>query len=298
MFHIRVLVLLALLWPSNAARGDERYAPSAQMPMDIAETGSPVIPAQVNGRGPFWFLLDTGATGTTIRPPLVATLSLPKMAAQVTGLQSMGGTLSADLYRLERINYGPLESLNPLTPSFDRPVMRSHPLSGVAGIDLLRAHAVEFDFPARAIRMHRGFQGGRGWRQMPSRFNEAGYAFVPYSVNGVMGEGFIDTGAASTILNGAFVTALGFAPGGQGIHKAALVGGVEGARIPLYATPNAAMTLGPVTLPPQPAQFADVPIFARLGAPGARVAILGADILSKQRFVIDYPGRAVWIYAP
>lgn len=287
-------LLSFLFLASLSARADERYAPLAQMPMDLADTGSPVVPAQVNARGPFWFLLDTGATATTIKPHLVLTLKLPKMAAQVSGLQSMGGSLSADLYRLDSIHYGPLEARNTLSPSFERPNLRSHPIMGVAGIDILRGHAVEFDFKARTIRLHKGFRGGRGWVRMTARFNTNGYAFIPYSVGGVDGEGFIDTGAVSTILNSAFVKALGHAPDGTGLKKTALVGGIEGARIPLYATPPKTMSLGSIKLPDSAAQFADVPIFSRLGPASRPLAILGSDILVRQRFVIDYPSQAVW----
>jgi predicted aspartyl protease len=296
MAFFPLLSLCALFLSLPAVQADERYAPLAQMPMEISDNGSPLIPAQVNRDGPFWFLLDTGATGTTIRPPLVEKLGLQKMAAQVSGLQSMGGSLSADLYRVESIHYGPLEALNILAPSFERPVSKSHQLHGVAGIDILRRYAVEFDFAARSIRLHDGFRGGRGWVRVPSRFNRSGYAFVPFSVNGVGGEGFIDTGAASTILNPMFGHALGFKAGGPGTHVTAYVGGVEGARIPLHATGKSRFAIGPVTLPERPANFADLPIFARLGPPGARTAILGSDILKNRRFVVDYPGKSVWFH--
>jgi predicted aspartyl protease len=284
----------ALVWASPAAQASEYYTPLAQLPMDISATGTPVIPAQVNGEGPFWFLLDTGATSTTIRPQLVQKLGLPKMAAQVTGLQSMGGTLSADLYRVESIHYGPMEALNVLAPKFERPDSRSHPLYGVAGIDILRGYAVEFDFAKKAIRLHRGFRGGRGWVRVASRFSKMGYAFVPFSVNGVEGEGFLDTGATSTILNAAFFAAAGFAKNAPGVASDSLIGGVEGARIPMYSTTETEQSLGRVSLPHRGVHFADLPIFARLGGPGARVAILGSDILAGQRFVIDYPGQSVW----
>jgi predicted aspartyl protease len=287
-------LILAFLWIWSPVRADERYSPLAQMPMDISASGCPVIPAQVNGKGPYWFLLDTGATSTTIRPQLAAALGLPKMAAQISGLQSMGGTMSADLYRVESINYGPMEAKNVLAPMFTLPESRSHPLMGVAGIDILRGHAIEFDFVQRTIRLHQGFRGGRGWVRSPARFSKSGYAFVPFSVNGISGEGFLDTGATSTILSPAYAAALGHAAHGAGVSQGGFIGGVEGARIPLYATPKMKHALGPRAVPDRPALFADLPIFARLGPPNARVAILGADILHKHRFVVDYPGQAVW----
>lgn len=291
---MRLVFLAVLFWLSTSAQADERYAPLAQMPMQLSDAGIPVIPAQVNKQGPFWFLLDTGATGTTIRPPLVQALSLPRMAAQVTGLQSMGGTLSADLFRVDSIHYGPLEARNILSPSFERPTMRSHPLMGVAGIDILRAHAVEFDFKAKTIRMHQGFRGGRGWTPLPTRFGPGGYAFVPYEVGGVLGEAFIDTGATSTILNAAFVKALGLSTGAPDVKDIGFIGGVEGARIPLYRSAKLKQRLGAARLPDRPVQFADLPIFARLSPEGSRTAILGADILRAQRFVVDYPAKSVW----
>jgi predicted aspartyl protease len=297
--QLRVFALLLWVFAvCNVVIADERYAPLAQMPFELAETGSPVIAAQVNDQGPFWFVLDTGATGTTIRPPLVAQLKPPKMAGEMRGLQGMGGETSADLYRLDRIAYGPLRAENILVPVFELPRLRWREAAGVAGIDILRAHAVEFDFPARALRLHRGFGGGRGWARVPARFNRGGYAFVPFSVNGITGEGFLDTGAATTILNPAYARALGLRPGDPRLTRTASVGGVEGARLPLFAGPPARMTLGGQALPTQPPQFADLPIFGRFTRPGGRMAIVGSDVLAKVRFVIDYPGQAVWFHAP
>ena len=195
--------------------------------------------------------------------------------------------------------YAPLAQmpLNILAPSFERPNLRSHPVQGVAGIDILRGYAVEFDFKARTIRLHDGFRGGRGWVRLPTRFNASNYAFVPYSIDGVGGEAFIDTGATSTVLNATFVKALGLDPNGKDARKVGFIGGVEGARIPLYVTPAYRQALGPVRLPHRGANFADLPIFARLSPPGTRAAILGADVLRAQRFVVDYPGRSVWWFA-
>jgi predicted aspartyl protease len=290
--------LLLWLCGFGLAKADERYAPLAQMPFELAETGAPLIAAQVNGEGPFYFVLDTGATGTTIRPPLVARLNPPKMAGAAQGLQGMGGAIDADLYRLDSVAYGPLRAENILAPVFELPRLRWREAAGVAGIDILRGHAVEFDFPARAIRLHRGFQGGRGWRRVSARFNRAGYAFVPFSVNGIAGEGFLDTGAATTILNPAYARALGLRAGDPRLRRTASVGGVEGARIPLFAGPQARMSIGGRSLKPAPPQFAELPIFARLAPPGGRIAIVGSDLLAGVRFVIDYPGRAVWFHGP
>jgi predicted aspartyl protease len=299
MALLRLVALIVLIFAgSNVALADERYAPLAQMPFEINENGAPMIAAQVNDEGPFYFVLDTGATGTTIRPPLVARLRPPKMARELRGLQGMGGETIADLYRLDSIAYGPLRAENILAPLFEQPKLRWREAAGVAGIDILRGHAVEFDFPARALRLHRRFSGGRGWRRVASRFNKAGYAFIPFSVNGISGEGFLDTGAATTILNPAFAGALGLRPGDPRLTRTASVGGIEGARIPLYAGPTARMSLGGRPLPSAPPQFADLPIFDHLAPPGGRLAILGSDLLAHARFVIDYPGRAVWLHTP
>jgi predicted aspartyl protease len=294
-------VFAVLLWffaVFGVAIADERYAPLAQMPFEISETGSPIIAAQVNDQGPFWFVLDTGATGTTIRPPLVAQLNPPKMAGEMRGLQGMGGETSANLYRLDSIAYGPLRAEGILAPVFELPRLRDREAAGVAGVDILRAHAVEFDFPARALRLHRGFRGGRGWTRIAARFNRGGYAFVPFSVNGITGEGFLDTGAATTILNPAFARALGLKVGDPRLSRTASVGGVEGARLPLFAGPPARMILGGQPMPVAPAQFANLPIFGRFTSPGGRMAIVGSDLLAKVRFVIDYPAEAVWFHGP
>ena len=53
------------------------------VPFQLADTGTVMVPAFVNGQGPHRFLLDTGAAGTAVSGPLAAVLGLPPVARTV-----------------------------------------------------------------------------------------------------------------------------------------------------------------------------------------------------------------------
>jgi len=75
---MRILVaisLLSLVVPSAAQAG-----PSGDVVISIRQSGAILVPVQVNGYGPFMFLLDTGASHTVIDSDMVERLGLPIVA--------------------------------------------------------------------------------------------------------------------------------------------------------------------------------------------------------------------------
>src|SRR6516225_5262417 len=82
-------LLLVLAWPAMAAgpepSASEQEAPASAAPEDAALLATPttrdhigrvVIPVMINGQGPFRFIVDTGASHSTISPTAVSTLGL------------------------------------------------------------------------------------------------------------------------------------------------------------------------------------------------------------------------------
>lgn len=67
-----------------------------------------VVPVRINGRGPYSFLLDTGATSSAVDPQLSLALALP--TAQSAKLASLNDTTDARRVRIEGLSLGPVES--------------------------------------------------------------------------------------------------------------------------------------------------------------------------------------------
>ncbi len=94
---MRSTLLLTLLIAAVATG-----APAATAPFDVT-TGRPIVQLSVNGKGPYPFVLDTGAPGLIVRQALVDELGLEHLGTtEVTS--PIGGTpLAADRVRVDSV---------------------------------------------------------------------------------------------------------------------------------------------------------------------------------------------------
>lgn len=299
VWSCRSSATLALALVATAPEAVRAQSGAVALPLEFSDAGNPLIPLHVNGKGPFWFIFDTGASSSTILPPLLLHVPLARAAQADRTVTTAGGRGSdTEFFRIDSLRYGPLSAQNVDAPLFKQPTSKSHELSGVAGVDIVRAHAVEFDLPASMMRRHApAFTGGAGWTQIRSRYDEkSGAFFVELRVDSIVGEGLIDTGAQHTVLGPSFTRALGWTDSTSGVRRVGSVSGSEGNAIPIHMVAGKQFWFGPQALPAGPALFADLQIFQSVSSIGLPVAIIGMDILRRQRFLIDYPSRSVWLY--
>jgi predicted aspartyl protease len=296
-----VVSAISLLVSACAGRHPGAVTSPVPLAVEIGDGGSPVIATTVNGAGPFWFVFDTGASGSTLLPPILTQLTLPPLPKGFDEVSTAGGSSrSVNFFRVDSLRAGPLFAARVPAPLFQQPVFKSHTLAGVAGVDMARDHAVEFDLAARVMRVHAtGFRGGPGWTRVPSRYDaKAGAFFIGFTVNGVDGEGFIDTGAQRTILGPRFVRALGWHTDTTGRRAVGSAAGAEGKPVPIFMRRVDGFALGSRAFPAGSVLFGDLSHFQRMEQRGANAAIIGMDFLGRMRFLIDYPRKAVWMYSP
>jgi predicted aspartyl protease len=124
--------------------------------------------ASVNGRGPFWFTVDTGATLTVLDPSLANTLHLPvqdsgRRAAPGVGAnaESLATTRGVTITVGEERPFAPAR-LYVIPVAGDAGVL-GHRIDGVLGTDFLRRRVVEIDYPRSRVVLHD-----------PVRFSDAG----------------------------------------------------------------------------------------------------------------------------
>ena len=124
--------------------------------------------ATINGRGPFWLTVDTGATLTVLDPSTVRALGLPVrelgvdarvgVAAGVTSMATVSGV---------RISLGDAPVFAPapvyVVPTRDAEGPMGHRIDGILGTDFLRRFVVEFDYSLSRVVLHGpGRAVGRG----------------------------------------------------------------------------------------------------------------------------------------
>ncbi len=169
--------------------------------------GRVVVPVRINGRGPFRFIVDTGANHSTISPEVVNTLGL-KTESESVLLQGITGSAQVAYVTVDSIEAGEL-TLGPTTmPVVWAPVMAgADGIFGAAGltekslmIDFLRnrvaiSHGVETVIRSAATRIH----------AVPATH---GLITLNTRVGGVRMRAVLDTGSERTLGNLALRNAL------------------------------------------------------------------------------------------
>jgi predicted aspartyl protease len=125
--------------------------PLAQLPMRLAHPAKPLIliEAQVNGRGPFQFAIDTGTSTSAISAALARQLGLP---ARPIGTVTTGGAptqMSATRIDMLRVGHAAVRDLDVIIGEFLAMLSQvvDRRLDGIVGYNFLRHYKVAIDYP-------------------------------------------------------------------------------------------------------------------------------------------------------
>ncbi len=116
----------------------------AAVPFTPAGDGHDTIPAFVNGRGPFAFILDTGADGSALYQWFAAKEHLPK--GKVRDLYGQTGSVSSPTYSLKTLSVDGRAIHNVVADGLPNRHDAGQQ-AGVAGNDLMDGTITIFDFP-------------------------------------------------------------------------------------------------------------------------------------------------------
>lgn len=162
-FSIAALTLVA---PAHGqAQTPPRPAVSAphqavEIPMVLAGTQILVEGVKVNGRGPYRFLLDTGAQGAgRADVSLVQALNLPQVGVTGASDGSGGARRELTVNRIDRLEFGGLvfENLEVVSRDYngDAEAVRGG-ISGILGIDLFHGYLLTLDYGRGVLRLEPG----------------------------------------------------------------------------------------------------------------------------------------------
>lgn len=260
------------------------------------EGGSPVISATVADQGPFAFVLDTAASGTTVDEATAARLGLTRDTATETA-EGLGGPMDVRLYRVPSLTAGPLSLTDFTAPAIPAPELEGHAIVGLAGIDLFGdALAVWGDAPGCVTVLSSGARLGDDWRAAETQWIRPWKIMLPIRIGGVDGWGMLDTGAQYTVLNPAFAARLSLS--GDRLSNGGEISGIDGRPMTLSLTTVEAVRVGEWAWEDRILRIGDLPVFARLGDADAPLAIIGIDWLGDRSFAIDYGAKQVWQRTP
>ena len=167
------------------------------------------VPVLINGKGPFQFVVDTGADRSVIADDVAVRLGLVR--GDLVTVQGVVRTVSSRLVAVADITVGSIERRNLVLPLLPRSLMGA---DGYLGLDAVDGARVTLDFKNQELLV--GRPGIRSYYRVvrPSE------AMVPVSgqeghlrslncrVDGVLTTCFLDTGAEISVGNTQLFTAL------------------------------------------------------------------------------------------
>lgn len=260
--------------------------------------GRVVAEVMVDGKGPFRFIIDTGANQSTIAPRLAAALGLTPSAREPIRIAGVTGTAIVPSVRIESLRAGALNITHTRLPVIWSPIMAgADGILGAAGLD---KDTLLVDFQRNAVEIRRAGSGvGAGNVRLRATRLQGGLLSVPGEVGDVRVTAIIDTGSPRTLGNMALYRILysDVRAGDKGVTTS-VYGATKQVRPgEVHMTP--AINLGAIRIAKPLLVFGDFPIFDTWGLERHPAIILGMDVLGTvNAFSIDFRYAKLSLVAP
>jgi len=245
----------------------EDLGPEFATPTTLDRAGRIVAPVEINGRGPFRFILDTGAN----RSAMSAVLPAVKVET------FRAGELVFERQRL------------PVLPSA---VFGG--VDGILGIDVLQSARVEVDFDLDKVTIRRssGARAPAGYLVVPAKLRHGGLLLVDGKVGKVPVKAILDTGAERSLGNEALREALVLRARDpqEGVSTTVIGATPQLAEGTSFVAP--AIAVGGARLTNLTVTFSDLHVFKIWSLLDEPALLIGMDLLgTMQHFVVDYRRR-------
>lgn len=246
------------------------------------------VAVRIGERGPFAFLVDTGAERTVLARPLALRLALvPVGKAEIVGI---AGTQDVDLVELDTLSLGHRDFHDLVAPLLEQDSLGA---DGIIGLDGLQGQRVLIDFGRQSLTIGSALAlgGDRGFEIVVTARRKSGQLILADALlDGVRTQIIIDTGSDTSIGNRALQQALSRRHKGATVDLVSVTGQSITADIGLASE----MKLGGLTLTNTLIAFADSPAFAHLGLSRRPALFLGMRQLRLfRRVAIDFSSRTI-----
>jgi predicted aspartyl protease len=265
---------------------------------DIVATNADVhdrmtVSLRIGERGPYRFLLDTGAENTVVSSLLAQELALPRGGnATIVGV---AGRQSVPTVELEEIFLGKRSYAGLSAALLERTHIGA---DGILGLDTLQNQRVLLDFSRNLIAIDdaQALGGNRGFEIVVRARRRSGQLVVTNAeIDGVRTDVVIDTGADFSIGNRALQRALGQrAMGRRMVQDNAVLSSVTGQEIAAQIGVARTLTIDRIGIANVAIAFTDAPPFAALKLEQRPALLLGMrELRSFKRVAIDFSSRRV-----
>lgn len=265
---------------------------------DVVATGTDrharmTVPVRISEKGPFNFLIDTGAQNTVLSRSLAAQLSIVSDArAKLIGV---AGTQIVDTVRVEQLDLGRRSFYNLLAPLLEGVNIGA---DGILGLDSLQGQRVLIDFRRNLIAVDdaKALGGNRGFEIVVVARRRSGQLIMTDAkIDGVAVQVVIDTGAESSIGNEALARALSRRP----THGTTTLTSVTGQQMEATVGVGRSLEISKIAFNNVLIAYSQSPAFVALGLDKRPALLLGMrDLRSLERIAIDFSTRKILFDVP
>ncbi len=128
---------------------------SVEIPLDLTHR-HPVVEASVDGRGPYRFVVDTGAAYSLLDQAIADELRLPVVGRQTIASPNATHPIEGSRVRASRIDAGGLLIEEPVLATMDLAGYSGGLLQGVLGLSHFRGLLLTYDYPGSRLIVTRG----------------------------------------------------------------------------------------------------------------------------------------------
>jgi predicted aspartyl protease len=185
---------------------------------------------EINGKGPYQFAIDTGATQTVVSEKLAAEAGLEEITSTVVFGIGGAGKVETKLYKMKELTTGDVTVKNTPVGTFNDPLI-SQFADGILGTSIFSDFIITVDYPAGQLQLTRKRAPAAAGSEVIPVWFFSNLLLVPLEVNGKRGNFIVDTGAVTTVLSHTMAAELGVSPNTPGAKVdmgIAGVGGFEG----------------------------------------------------------------------
>ena len=267
-------------------------------PTRLDRIGRVMTAVMVNGKGPFRFVIDTGASRSTLAPHLARALNLNASVGRNVMLNGVTGAAEVPTVAVDSLEIGELKFLKQDLPVIFTSIMGN--ADGILGVAGFKDERIDVDFKRDRVsvltsngrRPHYSMVTARAQR------NDNGLMIVDVRVGRrVKAKAVIDTGAERTLGNLALQNELNKKMRKKREVVAAVVHGATADITDGDVQTVKEATIGDMTLTNLEVIFADFHVFKLWGLDQEPALLVGMDMLGVlERLVIDYRRNEVSMY--
>ena len=263
------------------------------VPSRMDRVGRIVVPVMIDGKGPFRFLVDTGADGSLVSAALAHTLGLVPSLIPNERVEGTTGIEQLPCVTIAELRIGSIVKHDVRMPVSFSPVMTG--LDGILGMAGFGAVRVVVDFRHNRVVIQRSSLGlPDSYLDIQARRTPGGLLVIPALVGNIRVQAIIDTGATETLGNTALRNALRREERARstdtriyGVTKQVSKGGIS---------LSPAVYLGPAVIRNLGIVYAHIPIFKAWHLQSQPALIIGMNALGVvDALVLDYPSARVYL---